>query len=96
MAGILLEASFRGSHILLSIINCYGPYLHPDTFWNEAARGGLLSLPNLILAGDLNLTLNASEVWGCKALLDPLGPFFTQLFADFNLVDVAPPCVGPT
>ena len=96
MAGILLEASFMGSHIPLSIINCYGPYLHCDTFWNEAVRGGLFSLPNLILAGDLNLTLNASKIWGCKALLGPLGPFFTQLFIDFNLVDVAPPCAGPT
>ena len=62
LACILLEASIRGSHLPLSILNCYGPHLHHDIFWNEAVRGGLLSLPNLILAGDLNLTLNASEV----------------------------------
>ena len=53
-------------------------------------------LPDLILAGYLNLTLNASEVWGSKAHIDPLGPYFTQLFAAFNLVDVAPLCAGPT
>ena len=60
------------------------------------ASGGLLSLPNLILAGDLNLTLNASDIWGSKALPDPLGPFFSKLFSDHHLVDVASPCAGPT
>ena len=60
------------------------------------ARGGLLSLPNLILAGDINLTLNVSEIWGSKAQLDPLGPYFTKLFSDHQLVDVAPSCTGPT
>ena len=87
---------FQGFTYTLSIINCYGPYLHRDVFWNKDARGGLLALPNLILVGDLNLTLNTSEVWGSKAHLDLLGPFFTHLFADFNLVDVAPPCAGPS
>ena len=62
LAGILLEARFRGSHIPLSIINFYGPYLHCDVFWNKDARGGLLALPNIIITGDLNLTLNAFEV----------------------------------
>ena len=60
------------------------------------ARGGLLSFPNLILAGDLNLTLNGSEIWGSKAQIDPLGPFFTKLFSDHQLADVAPLCAGPT
>ena len=66
-AGILLKASIRGSSFKLSILNCYGPYLNRDTFWSDLASGGLLSLPNIILAGDLNLTLNASEIWGSKA-----------------------------
>ena len=60
------------------------------------ASGGILSLPNLILACDLNLTLNASDIWGSKAQVDPLGPFFSKLFSDHHLVDVAPPFVGPT
>ena len=60
------------------------------------AFSGLLSLPNLILAGDLNLTLNASEIWGTRAQLDPLGPFFSKLFSDHHLVDVAPSYAGPT
>ena len=60
------------------------------------ATGGLLSLPNLILAGDLNFTLNVSEIWGTRAQLDPLGLFFSKLFSDHHLVDVAPSYAGPT
>ena len=42
------------------------------------------------------MTLNVSEIWGSKAQIDPLGPFFTKLFLDHQLVDVAPSCAGPT
>ena len=59
VAGILLKSSLHGSSLELSILNCYGPYLNRDIFSNAVASGGLLSLPNLILAGDLNLTLNS-------------------------------------
>ena len=59
-------------------------------------KGGILNLNNPILAGDLNLTLNNSEVWGEKARLDPLGPFFTNLFSSHQLVDIAPIVAGPT
>ena len=76
-AGILLKALIHGTSLELSLLNCYGPYLNRDFFWNSVAIGGLLSLPNLVLAGDLNLTLNASEIWGHRAHLDPLGSFFT-------------------
>ena len=96
VAGILLKAMIRGSTFSLSILNCYGPYLNREPFWNVVAFGGLLSLPNLILAGDLNLTLNASEIWGTKAQLDPSGRFFSEPFSDHQLVDVAPSCAGPT
>ena len=96
VAGILLKAMIRGSSFSLSILICYGPYLNREHFWNSVANGGLLSLPNLILAGDLNFTLNASKIWGTKALPDPLGPFFSKLISDHLLVDVAPSCVGPT
>ena len=95
-AGILLKALIRGSSLELSILNCYGPYHNRDIFWNFVEIGGILSLPNLVLAGDLNLTLNASEIWGSRALLDPLGPFFFKLFSDHHLVDVAPSYAGPT
>ena len=57
---------------------------------------GLLLLHNLILVGDLKFTLGANEIWGTKAHLNPLMPLFSQLIADHNLVDLAPPYAGPT
>ena len=96
LAGILLKVSMRGWSLPFSILNVYGPYLHRDTFWNVVASGGLLSTPNLILAGDLNFTLSASEIWGAKAIVDPLGPTLSTLFSAHHLVDIAPSCAGPT
>ena len=61
-AGLLLFASFRGLSFPLSILNVYGPYRDRESFWDGALRGGLLGLQNLILGGDLNLTLNSSEI----------------------------------
>ena len=96
MAGILLKAQVRGSSLNLSLLNCYGPYSNQETFWDRDELGGLLSQPNMVLAGDLNLTLNWSEVWGKKAHPDPLAPFFSHLFSSHQLVDIAPASIGPT
>ena len=96
LAGILLKARFRGSNISLSILNCYGPYLHQEKFWDSVVWGGLLSIPNLILLGEMNLTLNGCDIWGSKAIPDPLGPFFTKIFFDHHLADITPSCAGPT
>ena len=62
VSGILLKAHVRGSSLNLSLLNCYGPYTNRETFWDLVVQGGLLNEPNLVLAGDLNLTLNCSEV----------------------------------
>jgi hypothetical protein len=54
------------------------------------------SYQRLILAGDLNFTLNIDEIWGTTTVLDPLAPFFKELFDDYPLVDVAPTELVPT
>ena len=64
VGGILVHAKFRGSPATLSILNSYGPYSSHVLFWNRVMAGGLLPLPNLIIACDLNFTLNAGEIWG--------------------------------
>ena len=96
VVGILVKEKLCGSHSPLSILNCYGPYCNREIFWENAMIGGLLSIPNMIPASDLNLTLNAAEIWGKKYSLDPLGPHFHQLFYSYNMVDIAPSCAGPT
>ena len=78
------------------ILNVYGPYRDRESFWDRALRGGLLGLQNLILGGDLNLTLNSSEIWGKKASPDPLTHLFSTLFDSLGLMDIAPLCSGPT
>ena len=62
VAGILLKGRIRGSSFSLSLLNCYGPYANRESFWETVVQGGLLNLPNMVLAGDLNLTLNGFEV----------------------------------
>jgi hypothetical protein len=50
----------------------------------------------LILAGDLNFTLNSNEIWGLAALIDPLSLYFKELFDNSSLVDVALAELAPT
>ena len=59
VVGILVKARFCGLSTPLAILNCYGPYRNRELFWEKALRGCLLNTPNLILGGDLNMTLNA-------------------------------------
>jgi hypothetical protein len=41
-------------------------------FWDRMVANGLLAAKNLILAGDLNFTTGADEVWGATTQLDKL------------------------
>ena len=96
LAGILVKAKFWGLNTTLGILNYYGPYRDRDIFWDKVLREGLLNSPNLILGGDLNLTMSSSEIWGKRAVLDPLSSFFKHLFDSVGLIDTAPSIVGPT
>ena len=60
LVGILLKANFKGLAETFTIINCYGPYTQRTSYWNNLVTGGLLGLPNLLLAGDLNFTLSSA------------------------------------
>ena len=96
IVGIVLRDSIRGITKIFTIINCYGPYAQRIVFWDNILAGGLLSLPNLLLAGDLNFTISSFEVWGTHARFDPLASYFTQLIANNNLVDLSLNSPGPT
>ena len=96
VGGILVQAKFRGSLETFSILNYYGPYSGREYFWNCVMAGVLLSLPNSILVGDLNFTLNAGEIWGKSARLDHLAHFFKNFLSDNHLIDLPPPCASLT
>jgi len=56
----------------------------------------LLATKHLIVAGDLNFTVSAGEVWGTKSCLDPLARYFKGIFKDIGLVDIVPKDCLPT
>ena len=68
VVGTELEDSETGKRFM--ILNVYGPFYDRKTFWERLARSGNLDIPNMILGGDLNLTLNNNESWGKNARLD--------------------------
>ena len=80
----------------IQILNIYGPYRDRDTFWRQVDQLGLFLLENLIVGGDLNITLGLSEVFGGTHLIDLLTDYIRQLFIRANLVDISLTILGPT
>jgi exonuclease III len=94
--GILLTGTCLELNTSLTLLNAYGPCLDRKLFWENLDRLGLLAIKDLIIAGDLNLTLSSKEIWGDKAKTDPLATFFTSLFTKNALVDLEPAELLPT
>ena len=61
-------------------LNVYGPFYDIRIFLENLANVGALDQENLILAGNLNLTLSVAEVWGQNARSDALANCFSTLF----------------
>ena len=57
----------------------YAPYKDRINLWDRLDISGILSLDNMVLAGDLNLTLHSFENWGTFSPVDPLGDYFLEL-----------------
>jgi hypothetical protein len=66
--------------------------------WRLLKSRGNMSVvfKNLVLVGNLNLTLKAGESWGSQSNLGSLNTFFTNLFCNNKLIDIHPGKLVPT
>lgn len=94
--GLLLKGSICSNHKSISLLNVYAPYRERQKFWTELSGSGLMDLPDIIIAGDLNFSYLASEIWGISARMDDLGDFFLNMLMEKNLIDVLPHKLSPT
>jgi exonuclease III len=94
--GILLTGRCIASQRELTLLNVYGPCSEQKSFWNLVAESGLLSFKNLIIAGDLNITISPDEVWGGTSSTGSMAGYFKVLFQSKNLIDIQPDKLVPT
>ena len=94
--GILLEGRIQGFKETIRLLNVYAPYKYSRVFWENVEASSFLSLPNLIMGGDLNFTMFSHENWGMMSLVDMLASFFQAIFRRNNLIDIIPPKLSPT
>jgi hypothetical protein len=80
----------------LVLINIYGPYAERKRYWDSLALCPWLSQPGVIVGGDLNFSLGATEVWGPRSILDPLTDYFSHYFDTLGLLDLYPVKLQPT
>ena len=84
---VLKEKATGNSYALY---NVYRPSQDRKWFWEIFFSSGLLEPANVIIGGDLNLTLSEKENWGSLACHDGLCSFFAALFESKELVDLQP------
>ena len=56
----------------------------------------MLSVENLVIVGDLNMTLHSFENWGTIHSYDPMAEYFIDIFKKYQLVDIVPFKITPT
>jgi hypothetical protein len=78
------------------LLNIYGPCKDRKLFWSSLADNGILSIPNLVIVGDLNFILSSDENWGGSFVPGPTEDFYRDLFTSKKLIDVKPTKLVPT
>jgi len=48
----------------LMLLNLYGPYSNRHTYWTSLTNKSFIDRTDLIIGGDLNLSLGGDEIWG--------------------------------
>eukprot|EP00253_Pinus_taeda_P006323 PITA_06323 len=69
-----------GTSFRLCIFNIYVPYNNKKAFWDRIDGCGILDNQHIIVAGDLNLIMEARDCWVQKVRMDPLADYFKDLF----------------
>lgn len=64
--------------------------------WDNLFSKSFFSHENVIVGGDLNITLGVAEIWGSKAIPDPLSDFFKAHLTQVDLFDIEPIKLNPT
>jgi hypothetical protein len=92
--GLNMYSTELGHSLLL--INIYGPYVDRKRYWDTLEKCSWFSEQEVVVGGDLNFSLGASEVWGPRSSLDPLVDYFTHFLESFGLLDVESVKLQPT
>ena len=87
--GILLSGKCRGFKHRINFINMYAPYKERLIFWRRIEACGILSLQNILIAGDLNCVLHDSEIWGDKGRRDPLMEDIKKILRNSRSSDIS-------
>lgn len=72
----------------LHIMNIYFPCQKRAKFYEDIMRSSFSQVENIILGGDLNLSIRHADSWGNHAQIDSLLDYFVQLLEKNNLMDI--------
>ena len=86
--GTLIIGHCRGHRNMPHIINLYAHDQERRIFWDWMDRSEILSLSNLIIAGDFNSSLHPDDIWGRDGRADPLENHLRSLFSFQNICDL--------
>ena len=78
------------------MFNVYGPYQNRVVFWDNLFSKYFFCHDRVIVGGDLNFSLGTTEIWGPKAIPDPLSDFFKSHLIQRDLIDLDPIKLNPT